>query len=126
MAPLARGVAHVSFLGGGAFLPVRNPEDRRRLVAYVVDRVGTTGQVQVLVGGQRWRVGPQGPPLKRCARCTHALACSWLAVADNGAVSCLTHAFENENASAPYKEKGRTAAHRVWRIKQVGALPHTP
>jgi hypothetical protein len=125
MAALAKGIAHVSFLGGGAFLPLRNPDDRRTLIEYVADRVGATGQVQVLVGGQRWRVGPWDPSLNPCATCRHSLACRCLAVTDRGATSCLTRAFGNEDESAPRKEKRRIAAHRVWHVKQVGALPQT-
>lgn len=123
MAALAKGIAHVSFLGGGAFLPLRNPDDRRTLVEYVADRVGATGRVQVLVGGQRWMVGPRGLSLNPCATCRHSFACRWLAVTDRGATSCLTCAFENGDAFAPRNERQRNAAHRVWHVRQVGALP---
>jgi hypothetical protein len=107
MAALAKGIAHVSFLGGGTFLPLRTPDDLQTLVEYVADRVGTTGEVQVLVDGQRWMVGPRDPSLSPCAACRASLACRCLAVIDGGATYCLTRAFGDEDESVPRKAKWR-------------------
>ena len=56
MRQIADGIAHVSFRGGGTFLPARTPYDRQILVEYVRAYLGANGQVQVLVEGQRWMV----------------------------------------------------------------------
>jgi hypothetical protein len=61
MTTLVKGVAHVSFVGGGTFFPARSPDNRQALVEYVADRVRAAGRVQVLVDGQRWMVEPRGP-----------------------------------------------------------------
>lgn len=53
---LAKGIAHVSFAGGGAFLPVRCAYDRQMLIEHVGDRARAKGHVQVLLGNQRWIV----------------------------------------------------------------------
>ncbi|MCK6554602.1 hypothetical protein L6Q96_08500 [Candidatus Binatia bacterium] len=50
------GVVHVSFAGGGVFLPARSVADRNRVEATVQDRMRVTDRVQVLSGGQRWEV----------------------------------------------------------------------
>ena len=56
MTGVAQGIAHVSFSGGGIFVPARTPYDRQMLIEHVVDRVRAKGQVQVLVDSQRWLV----------------------------------------------------------------------
>lgn len=53
---LANGIAHVSFPGGGIFLPARDPYDRQTLIEHVTQRLRTKGRVQVLVGSSRWTV----------------------------------------------------------------------
>ncbi len=67
---IASGVAHVSFLGGGLFLPARTPYDRQMLVEHVVERAQAKGRVQVLVDDRRWLVSlSRGDLAFRCARC---------------------------------------------------------
>jgi hypothetical protein len=56
MRQTADGIAHVSFPGGGTFLPARTPYDRQILLEYVGAYLHANGQVQVLVDGQRWMV----------------------------------------------------------------------
>jgi hypothetical protein len=53
---LVRGVVHVSFEGGGLFLPARTPYDRQTLIEHVKDRVRCKGEVQVLMQDRRWMV----------------------------------------------------------------------
>ena len=70
MNAMAEGIAHISFAGGGMFLPARNPYDRQMLAEHVGDRVGAKGHVQVLMGEQRWIVRRTcGATAVRCARC---------------------------------------------------------
>jgi hypothetical protein len=99
MTTLVKGVAHVSFVGGGTFLPARNPDDRQTLVEYVADRVRATGQVQVLVDGQRWLVEPHRPSAGPCAACRNSLDCPCFAGADRGAACCLQCAFGGHTGS---------------------------
>lgn len=51
-----RGVAHISFTGGGVFLPARNPYDRQVLVEHVADQVRSKGEVQVALDDRCWSV----------------------------------------------------------------------
>ncbi len=67
---IANGVAHVSFPGGGLFLPARTPYDRQMLVEHVVERAQAKGRVQVLIDDRRWMVSlSRGDLAFRCARC---------------------------------------------------------
>lgn len=67
---IANGVAHVSFPGGGLFLPARTPYDREMLVEHVVERAQAKGRVQVLIDDRRWMVHlSRGDLAFRCARC---------------------------------------------------------
>lgn len=56
MMHIVDGVVHVSFVGGGVFLPARSEADRARVRAAVLDQMRVTDRVQVLAGGQRWVV----------------------------------------------------------------------
>ena len=62
-------VAHISFVGGGLFLPVHTERDREALVGYVADLIRTKGKVQILVDGRRWLADPNGAVW--CTRCVH-------------------------------------------------------
>jgi len=67
---MAKGVAHISFAGGGVFLPARSPYDRQVLAEHVGERVQAKGQVQVLLDDQRWIVRRNRNPFTaRCAKC---------------------------------------------------------
>jgi hypothetical protein len=70
MNAMAEGIAHISFAGGGMFLPARNPYDRQMLAEHVGERARAKGQVQVLMGDQRWMVRRAcGAAAVRCALC---------------------------------------------------------
>jgi hypothetical protein len=91
---LARGIAHVSFSGGGAFLPARDPYDRQTLVDHVRQRMRATGQVQVLVDDDRWMVRPALPSMRMsCARCGHALTAACYSSSRGAVAHCLSCAF---------------------------------
>ena len=101
MTTLVKGVAHVSFVGGGNFLPARNPGDRRTLVAYVADRVQATGKVQVLVDGQRWLVEPRSTAAGACAACRNAVDCPCFAGSNRESACCLRCALSQDAESVP-------------------------
>src|SRR5262245_57437073 len=56
MSATPNGIAHVSYPGGGIFVPVRTAYDRQILVEQVMERVRTKGQVQILIDDRRWMV----------------------------------------------------------------------
>jgi hypothetical protein len=73
MNAMAKGIAHVSFAGGGFFLPARNPYDRQVLVEHVSETVRTKGRVQVLMADQLWTVHRnRGSNTTPCVRCGQA------------------------------------------------------
>ena len=91
MAGLVDGIAHVSYPGGGFFLPARSPQDWQDLISHVMDHVRTTGRVQVLTAGHRWvlrRTPDQGRV--RCACCGEQ---SDSACFDDGLVFCVACAL---------------------------------
>lgn len=53
MQALSKGIVHISFAGGGLFLPARSPYDRQMLVEHVTDRVRCKGHLQVLTDDER-------------------------------------------------------------------------
>ena len=64
------GVAHVSFVGGGMFVPVRTARDRESLVRSVADLIRTKGKVQVLLDGRRWLLDPKASQWRiHCEQC---------------------------------------------------------
>lgn len=87
---LAQGIAHVSFAGGGIFLPARDPYDRQTLIEHVTQRVRAKGRVQVLVDDYRWMV--QAGPAHRaatCAACGQAVDAACYSSMSNGAAYCV-------------------------------------
>jgi hypothetical protein len=99
--PLARGIAHVSFAGGGTFLPARSPYDRQLLAEHVSERVRTKGQVQVLMGDHLWMVlRNRSAAGTRCPRCGVAVtaACYFRGCGDVG--YCITCALQAEGDPA--------------------------
>ncbi len=103
MIAVAKGIAHVSFPGGGMFLPARTPYDRETLMDYISHTVRRTGRAQVLVDDQRWLVrGRRNQTLGRCTGCDHLLdaACN---VAGNAETNeyCVSCAFNVRAEFAP-------------------------
>jgi len=95
-----KGIAHISFSGGGVFLPARNPYDRDMLVEHITDSVRSKGQLRVRVDNMFWSVLPSTrSPDAACNGCggiLHSLCCS---VAD-GAEYCAKCAFGSEAQTA--------------------------
>ncbi len=60
-------VAHISYVGGGMFLPDHGPGDRHTIIEYVIRLIRSKQKVQVLLENQRWLV--HSGALVRCANC---------------------------------------------------------
>jgi hypothetical protein len=90
MRQTAEGIAHVSFRGGGTFLPARTPYDRQILAEYVGAYLRGNGQVQVLIEGQRWMVHiTRKPAVPSCLSCGCPADSACYSPADGGAVYCV-------------------------------------
>jgi hypothetical protein len=101
MMALAKGIAHISFPGGGTFLSVRGPYDRELLIEHVAHRVRAKGRVQVLIDDQRWLIDPViGQRSGACAGCGHSVdaVCS---TPDAGVAYCVRCAFAPPVEPAP-------------------------
>jgi hypothetical protein len=86
----------MSFRGGGLILPARSPYDRQILIEHVVDRANVSGDVQVLLDGQRWQVQAQrGQLMAGCAHCGAPLYSACYSAA-NRVAFCVNCAFGGE------------------------------
>src|SRR5262245_20970720 len=91
---MASDIAHMSFRGGGIFLPALSPYDRQVIVEHVSYRVRASGEVQVLLDGRRWMVRlHRAGPAERCARCGATAPATCRAPAESDAVYCVDCAF---------------------------------
>jgi hypothetical protein len=100
---MTTGIAHVSFSGGGMFLPARSPYDRQVLAEHVVSRVRANGQVQVLIDDQRWMVHQRRSARSACcSQCGYGVDSACYLVSASGSLYCVTCAFRDlaEPASA--------------------------
>jgi hypothetical protein len=94
MSVLPKAIAHVSFPGGGMFLPARSPYDRQMLVEHIADRVRSKGHVQVLLDERRWMVQlNRRAPFPVCASCGDTVDSSCYSPADDGVAYCLSCAL---------------------------------
>ena len=100
---LAQGIAHLSFPGGGSFLPARNPYDRQLLTEHVLHRVRASGQAQVLVNDQRWMVyvNLNGEAL-RCSVCGSRSDVACYSPSTDDVSFCATCAF-SDRVRAPLR-----------------------
>jgi len=97
---LSPGIAHVSFSGGGLFLPVRSPSDRRHLIENVTARAQTSGLVQVLVDGERWMVRALTEHTVSCGNCGRRPDSACYSVTDACASYCATCVFARDGQEA--------------------------
>ena len=88
---LARGIAHLSFPGGGVFLPARDPYDRQTLIEHVTQRVRAKGPVQVLVDNHRWMIQEAGAAnrMATCAACGLSVDAACYSNVSNGTPYCV-------------------------------------
>ena len=96
-----RGIAHISFNGGGVFLPARNPYDREMLVEHITDSMRTKSQLRVLVDDLFWSVLPSNntsptPACDGCGNSLQSLSCS----AADGVEYCVKCAFGDTRPEA--------------------------
>ncbi len=85
----AKGIAHLSFAGGGIFLPARSAYDRQHLIENVTHTAAQHGRVQILVDDQRWLVQPDvGGRTPSCVDCG-ALAQPPCRAGDGGGAHCV-------------------------------------
>ena len=106
------GIAHVSFTGGGIFVPARTPYDRQMLIEHVVDRVRSKGQVQVSVDNQRWLVHlVLGLSTARCWSCGNSADAVCYPTACGEVVYCVRCALSGREHIAGLPDRSE-AAHR--------------
>lgn len=80
-------VAHVSYPGGGVFLPDHGPGDRHTIVEYVERLVSSKQTVQILLDNQRWLV--QSGEHACCASCDLATKTACREASNGGQMYCL-------------------------------------
>jgi hydroxyethylthiazole kinase-like sugar kinase family protein len=91
---MTRGIAHVSFGGGGIVLPARSPYERQLLAEHVQSRVRANGEVQVVIDDQRWMVRRRPRSgLAECSQCGCAVNSACYLGAGTGTPYCLACAF---------------------------------
>jgi hypothetical protein len=103
---MAKGIAHLSFAGGGIILPARSPYDREVLVEHVLNRVHVKGRVQVLVDERSWivQLGDARRPLscQHCGRRADSACYFW---AGDGARFCVPCALGGDIVAAPTQDE---------------------
>jgi hypothetical protein len=92
-----RGVAHISFAGGGVFLPARDPYDLELLAEHVADRVRSVGKVHVAFADLSWSVCRSDVGTS-CASCGHTLDSACYSSSDERAAYCVRCAFSDPAA----------------------------
>ncbi len=80
-------VAHVSYLGGGIFLPDNGPGDRHTIIEYVGRLLSSKQKVQILLDNQRWLA--QSGEHVCCARCALVSKTSCREASAEGELYCL-------------------------------------
>jgi hypothetical protein len=80
-------VAHVSYPGGGVFLPDHGPGDRHTIMEYVERLVSSKQKVQILLEDQRWLVQPSEHAC--CASCDLATKTACREANEDGDLYCL-------------------------------------
>ncbi|MFI5397359.1 MAG: hypothetical protein ACHQ9S_17615 [Candidatus Binatia bacterium] len=89
-------VAHVSFAGGGIFLPDHGPGDRLTLIDYVARLVRSKPKVQILLEHQRWLA--QSGNHVCCACCGYASNVSCREASNDTDAFCLECALSRHSA----------------------------
>jgi len=68
-----RGVARISFQGGGLFLPAKTPYERELLFEHVNEYTKRHGQVRLDFSRKEWLVRLKASPAEICAACRQPL-----------------------------------------------------
>jgi hypothetical protein len=99
-------VAHVSYLGGGVFLPDHGPGDRHTIMEYVERLASSKREVQILLDNQRWLV--HSGEHTCCAGCDLATQTTCRDADNGGRCYCLRCALsaarrqEQDDPAAPH------------------------
>ena len=89
-----RGIAHISFAGGGVFLPAGNPYDREVLVEHVAERARSKGEILVALDDRYWSVCRNDAELGTCcSACGHSLESICYAASNDQMAYCVKCAF---------------------------------
>lgn len=113
---LANGVAHLSFPGGGIFLPARNPYDRQLLAEHLAHRVRASRKAQVLVNDQRWMVYANlDRDAVRCSVCGSLSDVACYTPSTDGVSFCVTCAF-SEHSERQVRSRPRKMAPRTRQV----------
>ena len=90
MRGVSNGIAHLSYPGGGLFLPARNAYDRQMVAELAVERVRTRGLVQILIDNKRWLVQwTDDRRNRRCAACGRTVGAVRIRAAGDRAMYCV-------------------------------------
>lgn len=68
-----KGVAHVSFEGGGLIVPAHTPYQRELLFEHVEASTKRRGDVQLRLNGRHWTISSSATPLEVCTGCPRSL-----------------------------------------------------
>lgn len=110
MSLLSRGIAHVSFKGGGICLPARSPYDRQLLAEQVTTQSRSKGMVQVLLDDDRWMVHTHiGSGPVHCVQCGRRSSSVCYSESHSGAF-CVACAVGHERSGSVSSEDLRRRA----------------
>lgn len=92
-------VAHVSYLGGGIFLPDHGPGNRHTIIEYVNRLLRSKQKVQILLDNQRWLAQTAGHVC--CAACDLATTTACREATKDGETYCLPCALSRPARPEP-------------------------
>jgi hypothetical protein len=107
-------VAHVSYPGGGVFLPDHGPGNRHTIMEYVERLVRSKHRVQILLDNQRWLVQPSEQA--SCAACDLATKTACREANKDGELYCLRCAL---GAAGPAVRPRATSRHLTLALAQA-------
>jgi hypothetical protein len=97
-----RGIAHISFAGGGVFLPAANPYDREVLVEHVAERVRSKREVLVALDDRYWSVCMNGAGRDTCcSACGNSPESICYAASNDQMAYCVKCAFNGGAGVVP-------------------------
>jgi hypothetical protein len=105
-------VVHVSFVGGGIFLPNEGPADRQYLVDYVAHLLHSQPKVQILRSSERW-IAERCGGYCSCTSCGRASKAVCRETSNTADPYCLRCALEKE----AHRSGKAGNANRVRRLK---------
>ena len=110
-------VAHVSFFGGGIFLPDHGPGDRQTILDYVSRLLRSKQKVQILLDSQRWlaRSGDHAG----CERCGHVSTVSCREAGNEAESYCLRCALTSYPPRPKMNARATTPRHLTLEFAQA-------